>query len=385
MKILQSKYYRPRQIFTENLRDNQYQIQVKDLDEEIRASNSPYAELINSLFPSISFHGDGVVIRRDLLSDFVACDDYHVVSFDKHSDRFYQDELCFFHPEFEFFILCNEDLSNDYDKTIIESGFLSVELLAYDSRRADSLKNLEQFHKKYLEKYVSSEAKISLLLKEGQNLAFKSHSIKPHQLDLHTMYNDDFLPVHQKIKHELTHGNKGLVLLHGVAGSGKTNYIKWLTAQVPEKNFIFVPNNLIGALATPEFMGMLIDNKNSVLVLEDCENYIAERVGGGNSNDVVSTILNIADGILSDVLECQFICTFNADLMDIDHALLRQGRLIAEYQFNALSEEKANQYLASVGKDLQVDSPKTLAEITNIDESHFKVEKVGGRFGFAVD
>lgn len=108
-----------------------------------------------------------------------------------------------------------------------------------------------------------------------------------------------------------------------------------------------------------------------VLVLEDCENYIAERVGGGNTSDVVSTILNIADGILSDVLECQFVCTFNADLTDIDHALLRKGRLIAEYQFEKLTTDKANAYLKSVGDAKTVDSPKTLAELTNIDETHF--------------
>lgn len=273
-------------------------------------------------------------------------------------------------------------MSNEYDKTIIESGYYSVVRLAYDSQKADALTKIRAFYEAYLEKYISSEAKISLLLKEGQDLVFKSHTIKPLALDLATMYNDDFLPVHQKIKESLSDGNKGLVLLHGLAGSGKTNYIKWLTAQIPNKNFIFVPNNLIGALAEPQFMSMLIDNKNSVLVLEDCENYIAERVGGGNTSDVVSTILNIADGILSDVLECQFICTFNADLMDIDHALLRHGRLIAEYQFGALTVDKANAYLASVGKDITVDQPMTLANVSNIDETEYKSSPAQKSFGF---
>jgi len=178
-------------------------------------------------------------------------------------------------------------------------------------------------------------------------------------------------------------GKKGVVLLHGLAGTGKTNYIKWLTAQIPDKDFIFVPNNMIGELAKPEFMSMLIEQKNSVLVLEDCENYIAERVGGGNQTDVVGIILNIADGILSDVLECQFICTFNADLMDIDHALLRRGRLIVEYQFGKLSIKKCNAYLKSIGKDITVDKEMTLAELTHIDEKEYKAvddKKVG--FGF---
>ncbi len=382
MKFLESKYFRPRTIATETYIDGQYHLTTQPIDERIKSDITPFEELINSMMPSINFRGDDVVIKRSHLAQFVQCTDFHVVRYDRHTGQFFAAELCYFHPEYEFFLLLSEDLSNEYDKTIIESGYYSVVRLAYDSQKADALTKIRAFYEAYLEKYISSEAKISLLLKEGQDLVFKSHTIKPLVLDLATMYNDDFLPVHQKIKESLSDGNKGLVLLHGLAGSGKTNYIKWLTAQIPNKNFIFVPNNLIGALADPQFMSMLIDNKNSVLVLEDCENYIAERVGGGNTSDVVSTILNIADGILSDVLECQFICTFNADLMDIDHALLRHGRLIAEYQFGALTVDKANAYLASVGKDITVDQPMTLANVSNIDETEYKSSPAQKSFGF---
>ncbi len=382
MKFLESKYFRPRTIATETYIDGQYHLTTQPIDERIKSDITPFEELINSMMPSINFRGDDVVIKRSHLAQFVQCTDFHVVRYDRHTGQFFAAELCYFHPEYEFFLLLSEDLSNEYDKTIIESGYYSVVRLAYDSQKADALTKIRAFYEAYLEKYISSEAKISLLLKEGQDLVFKSHTIKPLALDLATMYNDDFLPVHQKIKESLSDGNKGLVLLQGLAGSGKTNYIKWLTAQIPNKNFIFVPNNLIGALAEPQFMSMLIDNKNSVLVLEDCENYIAERVGGGNTSDVVSTILNIADGILSDVLECQFICTFNADLMDIDHALLRHGRLIAEYQFGALTVDKANAYLASVGKDITVDQPMTLANVSNIDETEYKSSPAQKNFGF---
>ena len=62
---------------------------------------------------------------------------------------------------------------------------------------------------------------------------------------------------------------------------------------------------MISSLTSPDFIGLLVDNK-TVLVLENCENYIAERTAD-NRIDMVTTILNIADGILSDILECQFI------------------------------------------------------------------------------
>lgn len=383
MKILESKYYRPRHILSERHRDNQSFIEIKALDDKLRATDTPYSELIQSLMPCLNFYGDSIVIKRSHLADFIQCQDYHVVGFNKHNNIFYQAELCFFHPSYEFFLVCNENLSTDYEKTLFETGYLSVECLGYDSTRADNLNQIKAFYQTYLQTYQSPTGQVTLLLKENQDLVFKSHQIKPYALDLKTMYNDDFLEVHRNIIDSLTHKHKGVVLLHGIAGSGKTNYIKWLTAQIPNKNFIFVPNNMIESLARPEFMSMLIEKKNSILVLEDCENYIAERIGGGNSYDVVSNILNIADGILSDILECQFICTFNADLMDIDHALLRHGRLIAEYQFQALTVEKANQYLQSINQSLRVSEPKSLAELTNIDEKLYQAEKIKKPFGFA--
>ncbi|STZ62842.1 Uncharacterised protein [Moraxella lacunata] len=381
MKILNSPYYKPRKVFNENYINNQHQVVIQDLDDKIKVNDNPYDNLLYSIYPYIIF--EDMVIRRDRLADFIKCTDYYTVSFDKKSGQFYENEHCYFYEKYKFFIVASEDLSNDYHKTIFEAGLLQVHSVYYDPTDENVLANMREFFNNYFEKYVSPESKILLLLKECQNLVFKHQSIKPYTLDLKTMYNDDFLPVHTKIKNELGQGKKGVVLLHGLAGTGKTNYIKWLTAQIPDKDFIFVPNNMIGELAKPEFMSMLIEQKNSVLVLEDCENYIAERVGGGNQTDVVGIILNIADGILSDVLECQFICTFNADLMDIDHALLRRGRLIAEYQFGKLSIEKCNAYLKSIGKDITVDKEMTLAELTHIDEKEYKAvddKKVG--FGF---
>ena len=139
---------------------------------------------------------------------------------------------------------------------------------------------------------------------------------------------------------------------------------------------------MIGSLTDPAFISLLIGNKNSVLVLEDCENYIAERTSFNSNTDVVSSILNIADGMLSDVLECQLICTFNSDISKIDSALLRKGRLIAEYKFKELTVEKCNKYLQSTDRDFRVDKPYSLAELTNIDIKELKEQDKQTKIGF---
>lgn len=375
MKLLESKFYRPMRIFREQCVNGVSQIVNTDLLDELRNSHSPYETLLDRLMPSLYVGHQQMVIKKEYLADFEQCTDFHTVDYSFKKKVFFTRELCYFVPEYELFVLINEDLSSDYDEVRFEAGVMRVMAVYYDSTNAKSPEYLKLFFDKYLEKYISPEAKISILLKRDDEYVFNLQKIQPYDLNLETMYNADFLAVHEKIKHDLTHANKGVVLLHGVAGSGKTNYIKWLTSQVPEKDFIFVQNSMISSLVKPEFINMLIGKKNSIFVLEDCENYIAERSTDKSDSDVVASILNIADGMLSDVLECQFICTFNANLTEIDHALLRRGRLIAEYHFKELSVERCNDYLKSIGKDIQVDKPYSLAELTHLGEDEFKAER----------
>ena len=380
MKILESKYYRPRQLLEVDHSHNAIYVKP-DIDKYLRAS-SPMESLLDDLLPRIYFSYEKIIINKEQLIDFEQCTDFHTVEYSVEYNICYQQEHCYYHPKLHIFIIAEEDLSDEYGRDMFDKNILKVTNIYYDSTNPDSPENVKKLFSEYLQKYVSDEAKVSILLKDNDGFVFKTHRIKPLSINLDTMYNDNFLPVHQHIKEQLTEGKKGLVLLHGIAGSGKTNYIKWLTSQVPSKQFIFVPTNMIGYLTDPEMMSMLVDNKNSVLVLEDCENYISERSSSDFNTDVVSTILNIADGMLSDILECQFICTFNADISRIDRALLRQGRLIAEYKFKELDIEKANAYLKSHGIDKTVDKPMSLAELTNIDNASYKEQVKEKKIGF---
>ncbi|MBS9779870.1 MAG: ATPase, partial [Moraxellaceae bacterium] len=309
MKILESKYYIPTRVLRECYVNDDYQIGIEDYGVEADASDEPYRYLLDKVMPSIYFKD--MVIHRKYLQDFVKCTDYHIYDYDKKTQQYYCNHACYFHPNYEIFLITNEKVSNEEDD-VFDKNILRVSRLYYNSRKDDLADKLTEFSEKYLEQYASIEAKISILMKEDKELCFKKHKIKPLPINLETMYNTDFLPVHKKILHDLTNTNKGVVMLHGISGSGKTNYLKWLTSQVPDKDFIFVPNNMIELLLEPSLINLLIDNKNSVIVLEDCENYILERNVAQSNTDVVASILNIADGILSDVLECQFICTFNA-------------------------------------------------------------------------
>jgi len=378
MKIKESKYYHPVNLLQIDSDDH---VEVYDKYKLLTFSN-PYRCLLDDLMARIYIGGEDLVIQRDKLKHFVKCTDYYTIEYASKQNELYESEECYFHPELEIFLVIDKNLSNEYDNQIFEDGLYKVNSVYYQNDNPKAKEHLNTLFSEYIEKYISKESKVSILLKTQIGLEIKTHSIKPYRIDFETMYNNDFFEVHTRVKNALTNDNKGVVLFHGIAGSGKTNYIKWLTSQIPNKKFIFVPTTMIGSLTDPAFISLLIGNKNSVLVLEDCENYIAERTSFNSNTDVVSSILNIADGMLSDVLECQLICTFNSDISKIDSALLRKGRLIAEYKFKELTVEKCNKYLQSTDRDFRVDKPYSLAELTNIDIKELKEQDKQTKIGF---
>lgn len=369
MKILESKYYKPTKFL---ISDEECEERVLLQPDYWLSSNTPYSSLLNVLLSDALPYNTDLTIQSIYLKDFIKCTDFVCYKYSKIKNQLIEQESCYYHPEYEVFITLTPDLSLEWDKELFEEGTLKVKGIYFDNTNHEHDQRLIYFFNQYIQKYSSTESKISVLIKEPSGFELRTHTIKPYSIQLETMYNDDFIPVHQHIKQQLSHHNKGIVLLHGLAGTGKTNYLKWLTSQIPDKKFIFVPTTIIHLLTDPSFINLLIDNKNSILVLEDCENYIAERTANNPHTDVVASILNIADGILSDIVECQMICTFNASIDKIDTALLRKGRLIAEYRFKQLSIEKANQYLKSIDSNLLVDQAMTLAEITHIKDEEFR-------------
>lgn len=218
------------------------------------------------------------------------------------------------------------------------------------------------------------EYEINIITLNSNGLDLKQLAIKPTALDLDLYYNDDFKAVDKTIKDRLAKDNdKGIILLHGLPGTGKTTYLRHLIGSL-KKKVLFVSPAVAGNLMNPEFIDLLIDNSNAVLVIEDAENIIMDRKF--NSGSSVSNLLNISDGLLSDCLNVQIICTFNSALNLIDSALLRKGRLIAKYEFGKLEISKAKKLSEHLGLKQQIEKAMTLAEITNPDETHYKAPEM---------
>lgn len=222
--------------------------------------------------------------------------------------------------------------------------------------------------------------KVYIIVSDVDGLRLDHFKMDPYKVDLHLNYEDDFSQVHETIIERLhKEKDKGLVLLHGKPGTGKTTYLRHLISQTT-KRVIYVSPDFAEVIASPTFMGLLINYPDSILVIEDAENIIEQRKGG--KSVAVSNLLNISDGLLSDCLNIQLICSFNNDINKIDSALLRKGRLIAKYEFKALSIGKGQALSDSLGFTTKIEKAMTLGEIYNQSEEDFEMKGERKKIGY---
>jgi hypothetical protein len=222
-----------------------------------------------------------------------------------------------------------------------------------------------------------------MVSREYNSLDLKDFEVKEIDIDIEKHYNDDFIEIDSIIKSSLNDTNKnGMILLHGLYGTGKTYYLRHLISTLNRK-FIYFPLYMIDAISSPEFLPFISEHPNSILILEDCENLLVHRDNGNGNSNALSNLLNLGDGLLSDALSVNVICTFNANIKKIDDALLRKGRMIARYEFKELALDKTKALALSLGKTLKEDKPLALADIFNAENKDFQNSKQK-QVGFSV-
>ena len=269
----------------------------------------------------------------------------------------------------------------DFNETyIIMSNNIVVELdtdyceIYHDGKQDAFLAECIAAMKKNKAKKRAKPLEINLITKTNRGLELKGMEIKRTKLDLELYYEDDFKAVDNIISKRLNKPkDKGIVLLHGLPGTGKTTYLRYLIGKI-KKKILFLSPSAASNIMDPDFIELLIENPDCVLVIEDAENILMDRKVSNNAS--VSNLLNISDGLLADFLNVQIICTFNNSLTLIDSALLRKGRLIAKYEFGKLGINKSQKLSNHFGNDVMINQPMTIAEIANQHEKNEVMERV---------
>lgn len=230
--------------------------------------------------------------------------------------------------------------------------------------RNDLLSNITQYdYNLYL------QPKINLLISTRDGLDTTEFKVKVPDIDFGLNYNEDFQDVNDSIIKNLNL-TKGLFILNGDPGTGKTMYIRYLIGHmcnVMNKKVLYIPSHMVSSLSDPSLVSILSDNAESILVIEDADDQIKKRSSSEPSS--VANILNITDGFLNDCFNIQVILTYNIDTSSVDDALLRAGRLLNKYTFTSLSADRATKLSKKIGHNITYESPVALTKIYNPDKT----------------
>ena len=209
---------------------------------------------------------------------------------------------------------------------------------------------------------LDDKPNVFMVNQEYGNFSFSKFQINlPETFDIELNYGDEFGKINKKIIKSLHENHSGLYMLHGLPGTGKTTYIRYLASAL-KKDVIFFPTSFIDEVTNPAILNLLRKKQDCVLILEDAEKALTKR-HLSDQPSLVSTLLNMTDGILGDILKLNVIVTYNCDRQDIDEALLRKGRLKAEYSFQGLSKRNAEKLIKKLDLGIKAEDNMTLADI----------------------
>lgn len=228
----------------------------------------------------------------------------------------------------------------------------------------------------------SRKGKVELVCNDGDGYYTIESRIAENNIDIDKHYNDDFKPVYNEIVKFLDQKNRksGVIILNGIPGTGKTSLIRHIVSEIPGR-YIVISNSMGARISQSEFISFLMEHKNSIFILEDCEAVVMDRELTG-FNNAVAAILNMADGLMSDIFNGKFICTFNTDIAKIDKALLRRGRCYGNYEFKKLNAKKAQALLEERGIEVDKCDDMTLADIYNYENDIVEEVKKTKTIGF---
>ena len=242
------------------------------------------------------------------------------------------------------FLKINDDVYISY--TIInknsENSFINNIGIFYKSQE-----DLEKYVNKIIEDIIDlelvldnieSKLNTAFLTEDG----FEIEPVEKIELDVNidAYYSKETLKSINQLVKTLKKTDKGISILYGTRGTGKTSLINHFCNKL-DKKFVYIPNTMIEAFPNNDIADFLKANQDSILILDDCENILTDMYS--KSNIYVSNIMQLLEGILSHSVKLNIITIFNTEKEDeICETLLNSNSLIDVINFTLLSEDESN-------------------------------------------
>ena len=168
--------------------------------------------------------------------------------------------------------------------------------------------------------------------------------------------------------------NNGIVILHGPPGTGKTHLIRAILTECIDTRSPIVCNPPLKFLNE---MGLLTNAmtrfNSSLIVLEDLGDVLTKDAPVDHVQ-VNSNLLNVTDGLLSLLSDSVVLMSFNTKIKDINEAITRPGRCLANIHVGKLDVEQAANILQTDGiEDAHLSKTEyTLAEIYEVKRQYME-------------
>lgn len=338
------------------------------------------------------------------INDFIWCWDYFqsrpnkVTIHNNYSSKFFNDLISKYSNEKNIFteILPSEDNFTINDKVlakISDEVFLSyividrnketsiVSDLVFFYKTEESLELVQEIISKFDNCVIDfCEEEINNLntLSISQNSLLDIEPISNDKIDLDCIesyyHNSTFKDVNKLIK-KIKKSNKGLSILYGERGTGKTSIIHHIAEKL-DRIVIFIPNTFVDqTINNPDFRKFLKKYQKPVIVLDDCEMIFSEFFA--KSNMIVNNLLQLVDGFLSDSIEVNIITLFNVDdESEIDHSLLECNNLIDIVSFDYLTDKEADDLATHLGDKTKFKNKSKLIDIVKKKQTS-QIKKIG--------
>lgn len=273
-------------------------------------------------------------------------------------------------------VFCDNSIINfQFSEGINCDGLLDVNILSKDE--SEFKKQCKLLRSSFKEHKSTNSGELRLLVAKGGTVELEriGKFDTPFEPD---NYSSEVSEKFEKAVSALQDKNPfgRLLLLQGPPGTGKSYFLRNLISRIDAMH-VFVPSSMVGELTGPGLVGTLLgwranESQPIILIVEDADEAIQKRKSGNAG--VLSDILNLTDGLLGELADIRIIATTNAEKVDIDEAILREGRLFDSIQFNLLTKEHCIELCKKRGfeelADKFIKRTYTLAEFYKIVGKH---------------
>jgi hypothetical protein len=260
--------------------------------------------------------------------------------------------------------------------TISNNG--QIHFYSSDPKLTEAFRKLQD---EYISKDITHEGKVFALVPTQGGLTTESIGVAALPLERGN-YTQDTLHGYDKVVKDIKSSNPigRLAIFDGHPGTGKTYLIRALLNDLPDFKFLILPSNMMSDMTGPQLLSTLIDEARSqqaairecdskpqsgyispsftkkeeivtirplVLVIEDADSCLSSRASDNIS--AISSILNLSDGIIGNLLDLRIVATTNAEVENIDQAIMRRGRLSARVEVGTLDANMAQKVYERIG------------------------------------